>query len=48
MGTNEENIIKMIMFEEHSLAREVALGITVMNPLKAWLYLIPGMFIVGS
>lgn len=46
MNTNREKKIKLIVAEEYSLAREVALGITVMKPLKAWLYIIPGMFIV--
>ena len=34
------------MEEEYSLAREVALGVIIKKPLKAWLYIIPGIFIV--
>jgi hypothetical protein len=46
MGINKEHKIKLIMEEEYSLAREVALGIIIKKPLKAWLYIIPGIFIV--
>ena len=46
MGINKEHKIKLIMEEEYSLAREVALGIIIKKPLKAWLYMIPGMFII--
>lgn len=46
MGINKEHKIKLIMEEEISLAREVALGVIIKKPLKAWLYMIPGMFIV--
>ncbi len=46
MAVTKEYKIKLIMEEEYSLAREVALGIIIKKPLKAWLYMIPGMFIV--
>lgn len=37
---------ELIMKSEELFAREVALGVVVTRPLKSWLYLIPGMFIV--
>jgi hypothetical protein len=36
----------LILKSEELFAREVALGVVVTRPLKNWLYLIPGMFIV--
>jgi hypothetical protein len=36
----------LILKSEELFAREVALGVVVTRPLKSWLYLIPGMFIV--
>jgi hypothetical protein len=35
----------MILFAEEALARQVALGVIVTNPLSVWHYLIPFMFI---
>ncbi len=46
MDIKKEYKIKLIMEEEYSLAREVALGIIIKKPLKAWLYIVPGIFIV--
>jgi hypothetical protein len=37
---------ELIMKSEELFAREVALSVVVTRPLKSWLYLIPGMFIV--
>jgi hypothetical protein len=36
----------LILKSEELFAREVALGVVVTRPLKSWLYLVPGMFIV--
>jgi hypothetical protein len=36
----------LILKSEEQFAREVALGVVVTRPLKGWLYLIPGMFII--
>lgn len=36
---------KTILSEEESFARRVALGVVVRRPVKAWMQLIPGMFI---
>lgn len=46
MHINKERKIKLIVAEEYSITREVALGIIMKKPLRAWLYIIPGMFIV--
>jgi hypothetical protein len=37
---------QIILAAEAQFAREVTLGVIVTRPLKAWLYIIPGMFIV--
>ena len=36
----------IILSDEKQFAREVTLGVIVQQPLRSWLYLIPGMFIV--
>lgn len=35
-----------VLKAEEAFAREVALGVIVTRPIKSWLYLIPGMFII--
>lgn len=37
---------QMIVSAEEQFAREVTLGVVVQQPLSAWLYVIPGMFII--
>lgn len=37
---------QMIVAAEEQFAREVTLGVVVQQPLSAWLYVIPGMFII--
>jgi len=37
---------KAVIYAEEQFAREIALGVIVKRPLKGWLYVIPGMFIV--
>jgi hypothetical protein len=40
-----ERIYKVILDEEESFGRAVALGVHVKRPLSAWHFLLPGMFI---
>lgn len=37
---------QMIVSAEEQFAREVTLGVVVQQPLSAWIYVIPGMFII--
>ena len=37
---------QMILAAEEQFAREVTLGVIVTQPLTAWYYIIPGMFII--